>query len=327
MRALILLLFFSGSTLAAQLVPPSGFSKPLPHTRKGLCVALPDPYTGRLIFRSKYDGSDSARATLNPAAEQTYRAQTKAITDFERGLSLMVWRYKQSGDPATLNCILTGLNAWASAKALTSTQTNHTGRAMRKWALATLATHWLELKFMPLARVNTHPEIEGWIALLAERVVKDWDGLAIEKTNNHSYWAAWSVMAASVAVNRRDLFAWSLKEYRRAAGQITPQGTLPNEMKRGPRALTYHHYALQPLVMIASFAQANQVDVTQENDGGLRRLAGYVLQHDKANLEWLEPYCTLIKCDSVTIAGRDAGRPWVNRRMGGNLTLLYDQVR
>jgi len=102
MRALILLLFFSGSTLAAQLVPPSGFGKPLPHTRKGLCVALPDPYTGRLIFRSKYDGSDSARATLNPAAEQTYRAQTKAITDFERGLSLMVWRYKQSGDPATL---------------------------------------------------------------------------------------------------------------------------------------------------------------------------------------------------------------------------------
>lgn len=323
MRLIILLLLFSANTLAAQLVPPSGFGKPLPHTRSGLCIALPAPYTERLIFRSKYDGSDSARATLNPVAEQTYRKQTKAITDFERGLSEMVWRYKQSGDPATLHCILHELNAWASAEALTSTQTNHTGRAMRKWALATVATGWIELKFMPLAPVKETSEIERWISLLADRVVEDWDGLPPEKTNNHTYWAAWSVMAASVAVNRRDLFTWSLKEYRHAVGHITDKGTLPNEMKRGSRALAYHHYALQPLVMIASFAQANHVDVMNENSGGLLRLAGFVLQHDKTTYEWLEPWCSLTDCDSVTTLARDRGRPWVNRRMGGNLTVLY----
>ena len=41
---------------------------------------------------------------------------------------------------------------------------------------------------------------------MADQVVSDWDSLPLEKTNNHSYWAAWSVMATSIATNRRDLF-------------------------------------------------------------------------------------------------------------------------
>jgi hypothetical protein len=58
-------------------------------------------------------------------------------------------------------------------------------------------------------------------------------------------------MAASVALNRQDLFNWSVKEYRIAAGQIEADGTLPNERQRRERAAAYHNYALQPLVMIA----------------------------------------------------------------------------
>lgn len=57
----------------------------------------------------------------------------------------MVWGYKRSGDPKTLSCILDGYRRWADANALMSTTANHTGRSMRKWALATLATSWLEL--------------------------------------------------------------------------------------------------------------------------------------------------------------------------------------
>lgn len=318
-----MLLLAPGFAFSAPLVPPPGFAKNLAKTVSGKCIALPAPYTGSLNFPSKYEGSDSARATLNPEAEQAFRAQTKQIVDFERGISTMVWRYKRSGDPATLNCLLRGYRDWAKAGALTSTQTNHTGRSMRKWALATLATGWLELKFMPQSMPDDTADIDRWLSLLADQVVKDWDGLALSKTNNHSYWAAWSVMATSVAVNRQDLFDWSLKEYRIAAGQIEADGTLPNERQRRERATAYHNYALQPLVMIASFAQANNKDVMQENNHALIRLARYVLQHDKSHLEWLEPYCTLIECDNVTITLRDNSRPLSNRRLGGDLTVLY----
>ncbi|MDY1035743.1 mannuronate-specific alginate lyase [Lelliottia sp. CFBP8978] len=321
MRLILLLLLLPGFTFAAPLVPPPGFIQPLPHTAKGKCLPLPAPWTGSLVFRSKYEGSDSARATLNPEAEKAFRAQTQAITDFEHGISEMVWRYKQSGDVNTRNCILAGFNRWASAGALTSKETNHTGRAMRKWALATLATSWLELELTP----QDSPQGARWISQLADRVVTDWDGLPLTKTNNHSYWAAWSVMAAAVATDRRDLFDWSLKEYRIAARQIDENGILPNEQKRGPRAVAYHHYALEPLVMIASFARANQRDIVQENHGALPRLAQYVLTQDKTHVAWLEPWCSTVKCDSVTLALRDAHRPLKNRRLGGQLTLIYAQ--
>lgn len=76
--------------------------------------------------------------------------------------------------------------------------------------------------------------------------------------------------------------------------------------------------------MIASFAKANQVDITQQNRGALKRLAGYVLTHNTHD-EWLEPYCDLTKCDSVTLARRDGQRPIKNRRLGGQLTLIYAQ--
>jgi len=318
MRLLIVLLLISGSACAAQLVPPPGFTRPLPQTAQGKCVPLPAPFTDSLDFRSKYEGSDSARATLNPEAENAFRQQTKPITDFERGISEMVWRYKRSGDAKTLKCILDGYSRWANAGALTSGTANHTGRSMRKWALATLATSWLELDTPQKSQ-----QTERWLSQLAERVVKDWDGLPLEKTNNHSYWAAWSVMAASVALNRRDLFDWSLKEYRIAAYQIDANGQLPNEQKRGARAVAYHHYALQPLVMIASFAKANQVDVTQENHGALARLASYVWREDKTDLAWLAPYCSLAYCDDATLKLRDASRPLKSRRLGGDLTALY----
>ncbi|WP_333849623.1 mannuronate-specific alginate lyase [Leclercia sp.] len=324
-RTLPLLLCLPFYALAAPLVPPAGFTRPLPHTASGGCVPLPAPYTAPLTLRSKYEGSDSARATLNPQAEQAFRAASKPIVGFERGISKMVWRYKQSGDPHTLACILDGYAAWAKAEALLSDQTSHTGRAMRKWALATLASSWLELKFTPGTSLAGQQTTERWLGKLADRVVQEWDGLPLARTNNHSYWAAWAVMASAVALDRRDLFDWSLKEYRIAAGQIAADGTLANEQRRRDRAQAYHNYALQPLVMIASFADANQVDVTKENNHALARLAGYVLQQNTAHLEWLEPWCAMHDCTSVTLSRLDASRPLQDRRLGGNLTLLYQR--
>ncbi len=107
--------------------------------------------------------------------------------------------------------------------------------------------------------------------------MSDWDNLPLEKTNNHSYWAAWSVMATSIATNRRDLFDWAVKEYKVGVNQVDDQGFLPNELKRQQRALSYHNYALPPLSMIASFALVNGVDLRQENNSALKRLGDKVL--------------------------------------------------
>ena len=187
--------------------------------------------------------------------------------------------------------------------------------------------------------------IEKWFAHLAEQTVRDWSNLPLAKINNHSYWAAWSVMATAVATDRRDLFDWAVKEYKVGANQVDDQGFLPNEVKRKQRALAYHNYALTPLAMIASFAKANGVDLRSENNFALQRLGEGVLagardprlfaarageKQDMKDLKvdskyaWLEPWCALYQCVGDTLERKHGMQPFDSFRLGGNLTRVYD---
>lgn len=209
-----LAIFAGHANAAAPLRPPQGYFAPIEAFKTGDfkndCDAMPTPYTGSLQFRSKYEGSDKARSTLNVQSEKAFRDSTADITKLEKDTSKRVMQFMRDGRPEQLQCTLNWLVSWAKADALMPKDFNHTGKSMRKWALGSMASAYVRLKFsesQPLAR---HPQesqlIEAWFNKLAEQVVSDWDNLPLEKTNNHSYWAAWSVMATSVATNRRDLF-------------------------------------------------------------------------------------------------------------------------
>ncbi|MCY1517242.1 Alginate lyase [compost metagenome] len=360
MRALRLLpcllactLLAGGVAQGAGLVPPPGYYAAVERDSKGdpqgCTLATPKPYTDALVFRSKYEGSDQARATLNREAEQEFRTKTRPINDLERGVDKQVMRYMRDGQAQDLQCALQWLGDWAGANALLSTDFNHTGKSMRKWALGSLSGAWLRLKFSrsrPLAPYARQSQlIESWFARLAEQTVRDWSDLPLKQINNHSYWAAWSVMAAAVATNRQDLFDWSVAQFRVAAGQVDKDGFLPNELKRQRRALAYHNYSLPPLAMIAAFARANGVDLREDRDAALRRLAERVLQgvedpnafadrtgkdqdmselKKNAKFAWLEPYCTLYRCSAETLKWKQSMQPFRSFRLGGDLTRLFD---
>ena len=348
-----LAMFASTANAAGALRPPQGYYAPVEAFKTGDfkndCGTMPQPYTGKLEFRSKYEGSDKARSTLNVDSEKAFRDATSGITTLERSTSKKVMQFMRDGRPQQLECTLNWLTAWAEADALMSKDFNHTGKSMRKWALGSLSSAYLRLKFsnaQPLAAHQAQAEqIEKWFARLAEQTVKDWSDLPLEKINNHSYWAAWSVMATAVATDRRDLFDWAVKEYRVGANQVDAQGFLPNEMKRKQRALAYHNYALPPLSMIASFAQANGVDLRPENNGALKRLGERVLsgardpsafkarngqKQDMDDLKidskyaWLEPWCSLYQCDADALKRKHAMQPFKSFRLGGDLTRVYD---
>ncbi|GFM83639.1 alginate lyase [Pseudomonas cichorii] len=343
----------SGASATTTLVPPQGYSAPIEKMKTGshdfTCDAVPKPYTDKLVFRSKYEGSDKARATLNEESEEAFRDATKDITTLERGISKVVMQYMRDGRPEQLDCALNMLTTWAQADALESREFNHTGKSMRKWALGSMASSYLRLKFsesQPLANRQQQTQvIEAWFSKLADQVISDWSNLPMEKINNHSYWAAWSVMATAVATNRRDLFDWAVKEYKVAANQVDRDGFLPNEMKRRQRALAYHNYALPPLAMIASFAQANGLDLRNENNGALKRLGDRVLagvknpndfasrggeKQDMSELKkdpkfaWLEPFCSLYTCSPDVIEHKHEMQPFKTFRLGGDLTKVYD---
>lgn len=336
---------------AAALTPPPGFTAPVQRDAKDKeaeeCRAAPKPYTGKLAFPSKYEGSDSARDDLNPKAEQKYKAQTADIRTMEKELSALVGRYLRTGHPETLHCALDWLDRWARAGALLAPTDDHTGKSMRKWALGSLASAYLRLKFSssrPLAAESERAKrIEGWFAKLGDLVIKDWRDQPLDKINNHEYWAAWSVMAAAVALDRKDYFEWALDQYRTAMTQIDAEGYLPNELKRETRALAYHNYAINPLAMIAAFAKANGVSL-EDSAPPMRRLAGRVLDgvdnpgvfesktgdrqetdelRESSKFAWLEAYCWTFGCNG-TVARRVASlRPLKTYRLGGNVTELF----
>jgi len=350
---LLSLAMFAGAASAANLVPPKGYYAPIEKFKTGdnnfSCAAVPKPYTDKLVFRSKYEGSDKARATLNKESEQAFRDATKSITTLERGISKVVMQYMRDGRPEQLDCALNMLTTWAKADALESTDFNHTGKSMRKWALGSMSSAYLRLKFSdskPLAdRQEEAKIIETWFGKLGDQVVSDWSNLPLEKINNHSYWSAWAVMATAVATDRRDLFDWAVKEFKIGANQIDQDGYLPNELKRNQRALAYHNYALPPLAMIASFAQVNGVDLRQENNGALKRLGDRVLagvkdpdefeekngkEQDMTDLKvdskfaWLEPFCSLYTCAPDVLEKKHDMQPFKTFRLGGDLTKVYD---
>lgn len=338
-----------GAPAVTSLVPPPGFTARVEEGgRKRDCPALPRPYTGELKFPSKYEGSDAARDDFNPKAYARYKAATAGITEMERQVSAQTAAYLNGGSATALRCALDGLAAWARAGALERPTRDHTGKAVRKWALASFASAYVRLKFSQSRPLDAAPEqvhdIEPWLERLGRQVVDDWRDQPLEKINNHEYWAAWAVMATAVAVDRRDWFDWAVGQYRIAAGQVDRDGFLPNELKRDTRALSYHNYALGPLAMIVAFARANGVDLRGENDGALDRLARRVLAgvddprtfeartgskqdlkelREASKFAWLEPYCWLNRCEARLSRRVIALRPIKAYRLGGNLTELF----
>lgn len=349
--AFLLLVCTGAAAAAPALVPPAGFTAAVTSDPKDrepeACEGLPKPYTGKLEFPSKYEGSDKARDDLNPKAAAKYEAMIKDIREMERQVSSLVDRYFRTGHQETLQCVLDGMTAWAEADALMADTEDHTGKSVRKWTLGSLASAYLRLKFStskPLADASGQTRrIEAWFAELGEKVIDDWKDQPLKKINNHEYWAAWAVMAAAVALDRRDFFDWALGQYRIAAEQVDEEGYLPNELKRDTRALAYHNYALGPLAMLAAFAKANGVSL-EDSRAPMQRLAGRVLQGvddprvfqertgDKQNLSelkeaskfaWLEAYCWTFGCGDAEARRMKKLRPLKTYRLGGNLTELF----
>lgn len=240
-----------------------------------------DAHVGTLDFPSKFEGSDRSRDTLNVEARARYKTQTAVIDAYAKRLSALAKRLhrprpvKQDAD-----CFYASLHAWAAKSALGDKSANGTGKAVRKWTLATLASHYLVFQDLNLASSGQRSEIESWFASLAEQVRQDYSDRPLRKINNHDYWAGWSVMLVAVILDDRELYSWSLAMLKTAIDQINADGLLPNEMRRASLAFSYHNFAIMPLASMAAFAYANGDDLTQQNQQGLFRLASNILQPD-----------------------------------------------
>lgn len=183
------------------------------------------------------------------------------------------------------------------------------------------------------------------VSKVAEQVVVDWSDRPESKRNNHDYWAAWSVMITSIVLNRQDLFDWANTGLRQGLAQVDNDGFLPNELKRSTRALSYHNYSIQPLVMLAVFAETNQVELTEAERLALVRLATITIEGLSSpiffeqktgakqiqdglatnySLAWLEPYAQYFEESALFLPYLNTLRPMKTTRLGGDLTRIFN---
>ena len=300
-----------------------------------------------LIYTSIYSDSKQSGSTIDEAARKKYKKDISHLSRYERNISNMSDIYILTGrkNSVIANCVLDWLYVWAMDDAYLG-EVNHQGEAVRKWGLAVLATSYAKIRKDKNLDKNKNKKVRHWLHNIAYTVKDDYSQHLNRRTrnNNHVYWAAWSVMITGTVLNDRELFDWSVGQYRKALTQIDSDGTLPLEISRKGKAYNYHVFAAGPLVMMAETGKLNNLNLYQEKGMALHKLVDRILiglrtefryfarktwikQDLRGTLEshqwaWLEVYYARFP-DYRARDWLKEKRPTIQRRLGGDLTASY----
>ena len=238
------------------------------------CEAVP-PVVRDLKLERFYE--DSAGAIVEPTRMEEHKAMTAPLVEFVGTVSSLADKANQqrSLPTATARCGLDWIAAWAKDGAYLGSFSSKQSQAQRKWDLAGIALAYLKLKHW--ATPEDRGSIEPWLIKVADAARTHFDDASI-KHNNHWYWLGLGIAAVGVATESDTHWQMAKSIFTDAMADITADGTLPLEMAREGRALYYHVFALEPLVVLAEMAAARGEDWYTLNDGALHRLVAKTVQ-------------------------------------------------
>jgi len=184
--------------------------------------------------------------------------------------------YLATGSRQAAACVLMLEKTAAQDKALTGKMSSHQAYYVQGWVEGALAIALLKVR--PSGAISDADQklLTDWMKAVSTQTMGYYDREVAQAPghvgNNHLYWAGVQVAAVAIAVGDPKLLGWAAEAYRNGSRQITPDSTLPLEMRRGQRALHYHLYAIAPLVYLAEFGELNGIHLYAENDFAIRRL-------------------------------------------------------
>jgi poly(beta-D-mannuronate) lyase len=345
-------ILFAASVGAAQAQGP-GYLVPAPpkdnvQSRPKYECETPDAPVITLDTQSKYKQDDTQRATIDEEAEETYSEAVEPLRVYGRNLVKIANAYVKSNpkNTAAAVCTLTWLDAWASANAMTDIRSKQAQFNLSR-ALSGFALAYMQIRNAPGLPNDQKKRVEGWLKTLGQQLVEPMDkNKGTSGRNNHRYWAGLGAAAAGVASDDKQLTRWGIDSARIGLAQVTPDGALPLELKRGKRARDYHIFAADPLVITAELARSQGVDLYAEHDGALQRLVDRVLASlddpaffEKATgtkqeaypddngvpssrIAWLEIHQSRRPSPQAE-AVLSKKRPTSSSEIGGNTTLLF----
>lgn len=313
-----------------------------PAVKTSKCKKTP-PAVKELLFRSIYTNRGHGLSIVDKNAQKKYKKQSKPIRYFEQNISRWINDYQMNGKH--LDCAIQWLRAWAKQDAMLNGKVTFQGEAIRKWSLAVFSSNYIQIKDSPYIKEEDKRIIEKWLHRLAVQVVRDYSRYPekMSRQNNHIYWSAWAVMITSIITNDKNHYQWAKQKFDKAIKHINKDGTLPHEIYREGKAFNYHIFALGPLLMMAETMERNgqkgypkplhrlvkrvlgglenNQSYFEKKTGVKQDLAGTITS---AQLAWIEVYHARFASARTTKWIEKFG-PFVQRRLGGDMTRLYGQ--
>lgn len=232
------------------------------------CPAVPPSVKDLKLERFYNDGAGSI---VDPAKMEEHKAETAPLTAFVGYITKQADRAnsQRSGPLDTARCALSWIKGWADGGAYLGSMDSKQSEAQRRWDLAGTALAYVKLK--RFATAEDRVAIEPWLIKCADAARAHFDDAGI-KRNNHWYWMGLAAAAVGIAADSDKHGQMAKSIFEDAMMAVTPDGTLPLEMAREARALHYHVFALEPLVVLAELAAARGEDWYAVGDGALHRL-------------------------------------------------------
>lgn len=218
--------------------------------------------------------ADSKSSIIDPVKWKAYVESAGPVKKLGQDAVDAADAYLATGSRQAAECVLKLEKTAALDKALTGKMSSNQAYYVQGWVAGALAIALLKVRDSGVLNSADTKLLTDWLKTVSQQTMNYYDNHLAKSPNgnNHLYWAGVQVGAVAIAANDRKLFDWALMTYRNGIRQITPKGTLPEEMRRGQRALHYHLYAIAPLAYIAEFGQVNGIDLYAEKDGALKRL-------------------------------------------------------
>jgi poly(beta-D-mannuronate) lyase len=277
---------------------------------------------------------------VNPAEGEA----TRTYAAFEHRITSGMNQWAATGNQAEAQCALAQLDAWAQAKALTNYDPKAYSQSwyQAEWSLSSAGVTASVLKQDTALDPAQQKRVAEWLRNAAHQLISYEKPGALG--NNHHYWRALAAISIGVTSDDNELFRFGVDSFKQAVGQEDSNGAFPLEMARHENAIHYQAFALQPLIMIAEFAERQNVDLYAYTENGrtIRNAVtflghaiadpGIVKQYttdeqkthfSAGDIAELEFYFARFGPDSAPASLRDLLRsPASATRVGGNTTAL-----
>ncbi|UXS42878.1 hypothetical protein FY150_24515 [Agrobacterium tumefaciens] len=169
-------------------------------------------------------------------------------------------------------CAMGVLRQWATAHALIDATTPD-AKLTRARVLAEISG--LVAAWGVAGDLDRQKSVTDWLNIMADDTMVFFDVEAGPRSarNNHRYWAALALATVGSLTGDQNKIDWARQSYRIGVCQVTEDGTLPLEMRRGALARNYHLYAFRPLA--ATFVTFRKIRQPLDDicSGSLERLA------------------------------------------------------